>query len=268
MLDSVIRPMDCWFGGLVNLSRISNQSYLGKLVRAPLRLIPKSAVFPILQGPLRGKKWVVGSSAHGCWLGSYEFEKQRAFQLAIKRGDVVYDVGANVGFYTLLSSVLTGDQGRVYAFEPVPDNLRELRNHLAINHVSNCIVIEAAVAAEDGAASFERALERTEGRLSAYGDIVVRTVALDSLLMRGSISPPSLMKIDIEGAEVECLRGAEQTIRSSHPTIFLATHGSDLNVECLKILAGWGYGFRPLDARATAEAREFIAEPLTGLLKR
>jgi FkbM family methyltransferase len=246
----------------VNLSRISNQSFLGKVLRAPLRLIPRAAVFPILQGPLRGKKWLVDSSNHGCWLGSYEHEKQRAVQRAIKPGDVVYDIGANVGFYTLLSSILTGDQGRIYAFEPLPGNLRYLREHLKINHISNCTVIEAAAAREDGEARFDPSPGRCEGRLSATGTIVVRTVALDSLLRQGIIRPPSLLKIDIEGGEVECLHGAAQTIKSSRPIIFLATHGPGLQAACVEMLAEWGYRVRPLDARTIEDSSELIAEPL------
>lgn len=252
---------------MVNVSRISHDSYLGKVLRAPLRLIPRTAVVPILQGRLRGKKWVVGSSNHGCWFGSYEYEKQRAFQRAIKPGDVVYDIGANVGFYTLLSSVLTGDQGRVYAFEPLPRNLRDLREHIEINGIVNCRVIEAAVAQEDGEACFDPSLNRSQGRLSASGTILVRTVALDSLLRQTSISPPSLMKIDIEGAEVECLRGAARTITSSRPIIFLATHGPDLHAACLGMFAKWGYHVRPLDARGIEESCELVAEPLSGNLR-
>src|SRR5579862_7724955 len=109
---------------LANLSGISRKSWLGKLLRAPLRLIPRSAVLPILQGPLRGKKWVVGSGNHGCWLGSYEHDKQSLFQKTVRTGDIVYDVGANAGFYSLLASVLVGEKGQVYAFEPLPANLR------------------------------------------------------------------------------------------------------------------------------------------------
>jgi hypothetical protein len=70
---------------LANFSGISNETLLGKCLRAPLRLIPRSTAIPIVQGPLRGKKWIVGSSNHGCWLGSFEHDKQRQFQKAIPR---------------------------------------------------------------------------------------------------------------------------------------------------------------------------------------
>src|ERR1043165_45133 len=102
----------------VNFSGLSRGSFVGRIARLPLSLIPAGARMPILQGPLRGKRWVAGSHVHGGWRGSYEFEKQQMFISAIKPGAVVYDIGANVGFYTLLASRLAGPQGRVYAFEP------------------------------------------------------------------------------------------------------------------------------------------------------
>src|ERR1700748_2608728 len=90
----------------MNLSGISNESLVGRALRSPFRLIPAAATVPILQGPLRGRGGIVGSATHGCWLGSYEFETQRAFGRLVNGGDVVYDLGANVGFYTLLAAQL------------------------------------------------------------------------------------------------------------------------------------------------------------------
>jgi len=81
-------------------------------------VIPRSVRVPILQGPLRGKCWIVGSATHGCWLGSYEAVKQSAFAASVKAGGVTYDVGANVGFYTLLASALAGPRGHVFASSP------------------------------------------------------------------------------------------------------------------------------------------------------
>lgn len=70
----------------MNFSGISDQGLVGRILRAPLRLVPSRATVPILQGRLRGKKWIVGSSTHGCWLGSYEWEKQRGFAAAVPGG--------------------------------------------------------------------------------------------------------------------------------------------------------------------------------------
>ncbi len=131
------------------------EHFLGKLVRFPLALLPKNFVTPILAGPLRGKKWVVGSSVHGCWFGSYESQKQRLVAEALSPGQVVYDIGANAGLYSLLASVAVGPNGRVFAFEPVKENVLYLERHLALNRISNCFVVRAAVCAEDGMNQFD-----------------------------------------------------------------------------------------------------------------
>jgi FkbM family methyltransferase len=246
---------------LANLSGISNQTLVGKWLRAPLRLIPRSAILPIFQGPLRGKKWIVGAGNHGCWLGSYEHDKQRQFQKAIKAEDVVYDVGANAGFYSLLASVLVGEKGHVYAFEPLPGNVRNLRKHMEINRVGNCTVIEAAVSSSDGEASFDPSADCHTAHLSTTGSIHVRTVALDTLASRNEIRPPDFMKIDIEGAEFDCLRGCARTIQSYRPIIFLATHGQENHDACLKLLAEWKYEAASLDDRPAEDSDEFIARP-------
>jgi hypothetical protein len=77
---------------MVNWSGINGKSLIGKFLRAVLNtLIPPGKILPILQGPTRGMKWIVGSSNHGCWLGSYELEKQRILKKYLKEGMVVYD---------------------------------------------------------------------------------------------------------------------------------------------------------------------------------
>lgn len=244
---------------MANLSGISNQSLIGKLLRAPLRLIPPTAVLPILQGALRGKKWTAGSGSHGCWLGSYEYQKQKALQHELKAGDVVYDIGANAGFYSLLASVTVGATGYVYSFEPSPRNLQELKRHMELNRIRNCTVIDAAVSSADGEATFDISGDRCTGHLAANGSLRVRTLALDGLVARREIRPPNLMKIDIEGAELECLRGACNIIQKHRPIIFLATHGREMHSACTELLAGWGYSLKSLDERPVDLSDELIA---------
>ncbi|MRS05344.1 FkbM family methyltransferase, partial [bacterium] len=86
----------------MNFSAIPDNS-IGKLLRVILKLIPAGTQVRIIQGRLKGRKWIVGSSVNGCWLGSYELDKQKLIEKTIQPGEVVYDLGANVGFYTLLS---------------------------------------------------------------------------------------------------------------------------------------------------------------------
>ena len=70
----------------------------GRLIRLPLKLIPKSKVMSIRSGPTKGMKWIVGNGIHGCWLGTYELDKQNAMMKYLKPGMTVYDIGANSGF--------------------------------------------------------------------------------------------------------------------------------------------------------------------------
>src|SRR5437868_6376075 len=106
------------------------RSLLSKVVRLPLRLVPKGKAMPVLTGELRGSKWIAGAASHRCWIGTYEKEVQAVFTSKVRSGDVVYDLGANAGFYTLLASRLVGDDGHVYAFEPNPENLHYLNEHV------------------------------------------------------------------------------------------------------------------------------------------
>jgi len=96
---------------MINFSKISDRGFIGKTLRKVLNIFPKPEIIRILQGPLRGKKWVVKSGVNGYWLGTYELEKQKYFLQFIKEGDVVYDIGAHVGFYTLFTAQLVGKKG-------------------------------------------------------------------------------------------------------------------------------------------------------------
>jgi FkbM family methyltransferase len=229
------------------------------VLRLPLRLIPQDTVLPILQGKLRGLKWIAGSSNHGCWLGSYEYHKRQALEKMVAKGSVVLDIGANAGFYTLLASVLVGRQGRVFAFEPVPRNLRYLKEHLRINGIANVSVIEAAVADCAGIAHFDAGPNPSMGHLAADGCLTVRTVSLDEMVGSGELLPPDCMKIDVEGAEASVLLGAKSLLAALHPTIFLATHGKEQHSTCCELLRSLGYSLEPISGPALDQTDEVLA---------
>src|SRR5712692_7002997 len=118
---------------MTEFQALSHTAKLGRLARYPLKLVPPTMVMPVLTGKLRGKRWIVGSGIHGCWLGWYESEKQRAISKEVRSNTVFYDIGANVGFYSLLASMLVGP-GKVFSFEPMPRNFSYLKRHLDLNH--------------------------------------------------------------------------------------------------------------------------------------
>jgi len=246
------------------LRRMWRHSGASGALRSLLRLLPPRAALPILWGPLRGRRWVVRSSFESCWLGVYEQEKQSALAAAVRPGDVVYDVGANVGFYSLLASALVGPAGAVFAFEPLPRNLAILRRHLALNRAANVRVIAGAVADRPGVARFDTSGIPEMARLSDAGGLEVPTVRLDDLLAAGQIAPPAVMKIDVEGAEYAALCGARGLLARHRPALLLATHGAEVHGRCCALLRELGYGLEPLDGRPLEQSSEVRATPRPG----
>jgi FkbM family methyltransferase len=243
----------------MNFSKITNKSFFGRLLRFPLRLIPKKWILPILQGRLRGKRWVVGAGEHGYWLGSYEMRKRQAFEAEIKKGAVVYDIGANVGFYSLLASELVGAEGHVYAFEPLPRNVAFLKKHIALNHLENVTVIEAAVSDAGGEAYFNLGASTSMGHLAESGEITVEKVSLDEMLAKGLLRPPEYMKVDVEGAEFEALKGARKLLEKYRPVLFLDTHQREAHNPTIALLEGMEYEFEVLDGKSLPDTKELIA---------
>ena len=244
----------------MNWSGISDKSLLGKVLRFPLRLLPARMQMPIMRGRLKGKRWIVGSSNHGCWLGTYEFDKRLLFERTMTKGSIVFDIGGHVGFYTLLASELVGPNGKVFVFEPAPRNLFYLREHLRLNHVKNVVVIEAAVSDRSGVVSFDEGPHSSMGHIvDGGGSFQVNIVVLDELISSGEIPTPDYMKIDIEGAEALALSGAKSMLIKSHPTIFLATHGSRVHQECCHLLRSVGYELEPIDGMNLEQSKEVLA---------
>lgn len=244
----------------MNLSGIRSSTWYGRILRLPLSLIPPGAVLPVLQGRLRGKKWIVGSSNHGCWIGSYEYEKRLAFEERVARGSVVFDIGAHVGFYTLLASELVGPNGQVFAFEPLPHNLRYLKRHLSLNKVDNTTVFEAAVMDANGEVSFDEGPSSSMGHVSEEGKLKVESVSLDELVYERRVPHPQYMKVDVEGAELSVLLGARTILDEARPTLFLATHGSEIHRRCCDLLDSLGYRLQPLTGDSLWSTSEILAE--------
>ena len=248
----------------MNFSKINYRSFWGRLLRLPLRLLPKKMAMPILQGRLRGTKWIVGAGEHGYWLGSYEMNKRLAFEREIPTGAVTYDIGANVGYFSLLAAKLAGPTGQVYAFEPLPRNIEYLKKHVAINRLENIEVIEAAVSDHSGEAHFDLGASSAMGHLAESGGIAVRMVCLDDLLEAGELRPPDYMKVDVEGAEFEALKGARKLLEKYRPILFLDTHQREAHLPTIELLKDLGYQFEILDGKSLTATKELIARPGSG----
>jgi FkbM family methyltransferase len=244
----------------MNFSGISNKILLGKVLRLPLQFIPKEAQLPILQGKLQGKRWIAGSSTHGCWAGSYEYKKRRLFEHMVVEDSVVFDIGAHVGFYTLLASVLVQERGHVLAFEPLPRNLLYLEEHLRINKVANVSIIKAAVTDTSGQAYFDDTSGNSMGRVVTQGKIQVPTVSLDKFVIEYDTPLPDFIKIDVEGAENLVLTGAKRILADARPTLFLATHGLEIHRWCCEFLIAMGYQLSPITGDNVETTDEILAQ--------
>ena len=237
---------------MITDSILKQSSWLGRLVRLPLRLIPASREVRILRGPARGLRWIAGSSSHGCWLGTYEPKVLQAFADLIRPGMVVHDVGANVGLFTLVAA---GRGAFVHAFEPLPRNARLLREHVSRNDFEERVtVVEAAVGRVSGTARFRTESTGLEGAMDPRGEREVGVVALDDR----QPPDPQVIKIDVEGGELDVLAGAAHLIHRARPTIFLELHPGGAEASCRSLLERAGYELRPL-----GDDRRFLAEPVS-----
>lgn len=217
---------------------------------------------PIVAGRLRGRWWhpAAGGKLLRVLNGSYEPEQSALFDALIEPGATVFDVGAHVGYYTMLSSQLAGERGHVIAFEPNPRNFAFLQRHVAMNRLANVRVEELAVSDTNGTAHFEFGTGSGTGHLAGDGALTVRTVRLDDYCGANDLRPDAI-KIDVEGGELAVLRGAESTLASARPVIFLSTHGEAVHRACMDWLNGRGYGLEPVDGGDVMRATELLCIP-------
>ena len=174
--------------------------------------------------------------------GSYEVELQDAFISMISPGDVVYDVGANVGYMTLLASKLVGPTGRVVAFEPGAKTAAQLRAQLVANGLQNVEVEECAICDEVGTSQFAADGFSVMAHLSdtaSGGTVIVRTSTLDEFVKGRQV--PDLIKIDIEGAELLALAGARRLLATKRPALIVELHSEQLSREFHDAMAQVGY---------------------------
>jgi len=201
-----------------------------KYVKSIGKILGERIIITCKQGPLKGFR-LLGVVPIRFLKGTYEKELTNAFTNVAKDGYIIYDIGAHMGWYTLIASRLVGPSGKVFAFEPHPYNLRILNKHLEINNISNCIVIPAAVSDRSGKARFKLGTGTGTGHLSDFGEIEVETVCIDDLVSQGVLLPPNIIKIDVEGSEIKVLNGALYTLQLYHPIIFLSIHDlSELDI--------------------------------------
>jgi FkbM family methyltransferase len=150
--------------------------------------------------------------------GVYEPATTSFFKETVKPGMTIVDIGANAGYYTLLSARLVGEGGRVYAFEPDPENYALLRKNVQVNGYRNVVCLQKAVS--DRAGRLPLFLGGESGGHSLYADdnssgrrIMVDVTSLDEFFQKEDWPNIDLIKIDIEGAELQALKGMSKLAR-------------------------------------------------------
>ncbi len=186
--------------------------------------------------------------------GVFEPLQTKAFLKTVKKGMIVFDIGANVGYYTIVASKLVGKTGKVYAFEPDPRSRILLEKNIKENNCRNVFVVKEALAAKNGRATLlqdsanpgESSL--TSSTTKAQNTMVIATITLDQFVQKNNIEYIDLIKMDIEGGEVAALQGATKTLGAfRNTTLFIECNTQALQKaktsthELVKTLQSFGF---------------------------
>jgi FkbM family methyltransferase len=221
---------------------------------ASAKLIPRDTLtwVQVQHGPAQGI-WLHLNPRTGrdYFHGDVEPEVQAVLSKYLHPGMTVYDIGANIGFFSLLAARLVGAGGSVVAFEADPEIAARLRENVERNKGAPISVEEKAVWSSSNAVFFARAdaevspdrglghVIDNDAERSAPGTIRVEAVSIDEHVRKSGA--PDFIKCDVEGAEVEVFRGANKLLNEKRPIILCEMHGDEARQTLLKVFANLGY---------------------------
>jgi len=191
------------------------------------------------------------------------------FLMTLALGDqTIYDVGAYKGYYTLFFSRAVGSGGKVIAFEPHPDNHKKLLKRIKLNLLDNVEARPVAVGNEtgrrtlafrdtdSGTSSLQEEMKAQILHEKGAGSVQVAVDSLDRQVAAHHFPKPDLIKIDVEGFEMDVLLGMSETIRNHKPKLYIEIHGVDAeskiaNVrKVVEFLSGWAYTIHHVESGA------------------
>lgn len=206
--------------------------------------------FRVLSGPNGGASFSTREPEQGFALGKYEKEVSEAIDKILRPGDVFFDVGANVGWDTLIASKKVGQSGIVISFEPGESNLQLLRKNIANNKRRNVHIQPKGVGANTSQLLFA---EYGYGLVNhvitpntpAQPDAKITAIDIVSIddFVAGEGIVPNLIKIDIEGHELDALKGAAHTLAEHRPIIICEVRNTNWG-EIHDLVSGTGYDAR------------------------
>jgi FkbM family methyltransferase len=182
------------------------------------------------------------------WKGTYEEDTCRFIQTIVPQDAVCYDIGANLGYHTLIMAK-SAKQGQVYAFEPIPQVCEILEKNLKINDIKNVIIVQKVISRQNGIVTLGRDIEIDQAAFRfatevneylAREMIKCEAVTLDKFVCEGNL-PPSFIKIDVEGAEVDVLLGGLNILRNLKPILLCETHGYNAAQGVYELLGSLNY---------------------------
>jgi len=199
--------------------------------------------------------------------GNWEPAATQAILSHAKRGMCAFDIGAHLGYYSLLLAKCVGPVGRVVSFEPSPVNLRTLQRNILINNLDNVELINLAVFSKSG--MIEMSVSPTDtasGDWSisrrANGDsIQVETISIDQFCEANQVLP-DFLKIDVEGAEHDVLMGGRETIGRSKPIMLIELHHFEGDLAANRVpdlLSKWNYRIQWLEK--WPQTSQILAQP-------
>jgi FkbM family methyltransferase len=194
-------------------------------------------------GPMVYNKYdvFVGGSLRA--FGEFSVAEHEAFTPFLRSGDIVVEVGANIGAHTVDLSQIVGERGRVYAFEPQRIVFQTLCANLALNQCVNVFAYQAGVGAEVGTINVP---ELDPANVTNFGGVTligapkgetIPLVTIDSLALPAC----RMIKIDVEGMELFVLKGAVETIASYRPTMYVENDREENSRDLLEFLFGLDY---------------------------
>jgi FkbM family methyltransferase len=203
--------------------------------------------------------------------GVWEPEVTGALRALIKPGDTVFDIGGDAGYYTVIFAKLVGSGGKVVVFEPIPKAQERIMENVALNDFHNVEMVDLALGSKPGSFVLERPFQDSRINLNKAEpgpeDILVKVIRFDDLAKARVLPRADLIKIDVEGAELEILRGMESYVAAHHPTFVIELHpellpqfGASVD-DVIQWLKERGYSLTALDAGdvSLTEATTFVA---------
>ena len=187
--------------------------------------------------------------------GNFEPPTIKFLEKYIKKGDLIFDIGANVGYHTLIFSELTGENGSVFAFEPEPDNYKTLKKNVDLNSLKNVICINKALSDREETLNFYVSKSFNKGtHFLVYNPIQhlkdpikIDVIPLSNFIKENNIKCIDFIKIDVEGAEFEVIKGMEKSLIHFKPTLLVEinneaqeTHGKT-SKSLKEYICGLGY---------------------------